>query len=448
MPKSVNTPHLIQSSVRYRVLWLTVLLYAITYMDRVCIYAAAPVIGKEFGFDKLTIGVIFSAFAWGYSLLQIPSGWLVDRVGPRRILSMIVLWWSAFTILTPLAWSATSMVVIRFLFGAGEAGAFPSATRAFSRWLATSERGFAQGVTHSGSRLSGALTHAVTAAFIATWGWRMPFLLYGCIGILWTVIWFSWYRDRPEDHPGVSASELAWITAGKSRGSEKHRLSWKKLFTSPNIWYVCVMYFCYGYVLWIFLSWLPSYFSEVRGFGLVKSGIYTAIPLLAGTVTNSLGGWFSDRLFVRTQNLRHSRRFVAISGFSVAVVCVTLGVLADSSVLAILSMSLAVAGLELTTGVSWAIPLDIGRDHSGTVSGIMNMFGNLGGAVSPILFALLLKSFNSWTLPFILASILCLVAGLSWFKIDSTLLVEEEWAEGNSESLLEAKAGQEGIHEN
>ena len=416
-----------------------VLLYAITYMDRVCISAAAPVMSKEFGFDRFTVGVIFSAFAWGYSLLQIPSGWLADRIGPRRILSVIVLWWSAFTILTPVAWSATSMIVIRFLFGVGEAGAFPSATRAFSRWLATSERGFAQGITHSGSRLSGALTYAVTAALIATWGWRMPFVLFGCIGILWVVVWFSWYRDRPEDHPGVSASELEWINAGKSQESERRRLSWKKLLTSPNIWYVCVMYFCYGYVLWIFLSWLPSYFSEVRGFGLVKSGIYTAIPLLAGTVTNSLGGWFSDRLFMRTQNLRYSRRVVAVSGFGVAVIFVTLGVLASSPLLAILSMSLGVAGLELTTGVSWAIPLDIGRDHSGTVSGVMNMFGNLGGALSPILFAVLLKTFNSWTPPFILASILCLVAGLLWFKIDPTLSVEEEMAEGNSVSLLEAK---------
>jgi len=416
-----------------------VFLYAITYMDRVCISAAAPVVSKEFGFDKLTIGLIFSAFAWGYSLLQIPSGWLADRVGPRRILTVIVLWWSAFTILTPVAWSATSMIVIRFLFGAGEAGAFPSATRAFSRWLATSERGFAQGITHSGSRLSGALTYAVTAALVAAWGWRMPFVLYGCIGILWTIVWFTWYRDRPEDHPGVSASELEWINSGKPPESERLRLSWKKLLTSPNVWYVCAMYFCYGYVLWIFLSWLPSYFSEVRGFSLVKSGIFTSIPLLAGTITNSLGGWLSDRLFVRTGNLSYSRRLVAVSGFAVAVVFVALGVLANNPYLAIVAMSLGVAGLELTTGVSWAIPLDIGRDNCGTVSGVMNMFGNLGGALSPILFALLLKSFNSWTPPFILASFLCLVAGLLWFKIDPTLSVEEEMTEGNSVSLLKMK---------
>jgi sugar phosphate permease len=417
----------VRTSVRYRVLWLCVLLYAITYMDRVCIYAAMPVIAREFSFDKLTQGLIFSAFAWGYSTLQVPSGWLVDRVGPRRMLSSIVLWWSAFTMLTVSAWNTASFVVIRFLFGAGEAGAFPSATRAFSRWLATSERGFAQGVTHSGSRLAGALTHGVVAGLIVLWGWRMPFLLFGVIGILWAVFWFFWYRDRPEDHQGVSASELEWINEGKSVGKPKKSvLSWRKLLGRPNMWYVCIMYFCYGYVLWIFLSWLPTYFAEVRGFGLVKSGIYTMIPLLAGAVTNSLGGWFSDRLYVRTGNLCYSRRLVAITGFAIAVVFVALGVLASHPTLAVLAMSLAVGGLELTTGVSWAVPLDIGHDHSGTVSGVMNMFGNWGGALSPLLVAWLVQQFNSWTPAFILASFLCLVAGLLWFKIDPTISVVEE----------------------
>ena len=189
------------------------------------------------------------------------------------------------------------------------------------------------------------------------------------------------------------------------------------------MWCLCAMYFCYGYVLWIFLSWLPTYFAEVRGFGLVKSGISTAIPLLAGTVTNSLGGWLSDQLCVRTQNLRFSRRIIAVSGFAVAMVFVTLGVLAHDPKMAILSMSLAVAGLELTTGVCWAIPLDVAQDHSGTVSGLMNMFGNVGGAISPILVALVVEKFHSWTPPFLLASFLCLVAGLLWFKIDPNRLV-------------------------
>lgn len=416
------------TSVRYRVLWLAVLLYAITYMDRVCIYAAMPVIARELSFDKITQGLIFSAFAWGYSSLQVPSGWLADRMGPRRMLSGIVVWWSAFTVFTASAWDTASFVVIRVLFGAGEAGAFPSATRAFSRWLATSERGFAQGVTHSGSRLAGALTHGLVAAMIAVWGWRTPFVVFGFVGFAWAAVWFFWYRDRPEEHAGVSPSELQWINDGKIATGKRSALSWRKLLCHANMWRLCVMYFCYGYVLWIFLSWLPTYFAEVRGFGLVKSGLYTMIPLLAGTVTNSLGGWLSDRLYVRTGDLRSSRRQVAIGGFGVAVVFVVLGVLAPDATLAVIAMAVAVGGLELTTGVSWAIPLDIGRDHSGTISGVMNMFGNWGGAISPLLVAWLVQRFDSWTPAFVLASFLCLVAGLLWFKIDPTVSVVEEEA--------------------
>jgi len=414
-----------QSAVRHRVLALTVALYAITYMDRVCMSAAAPAIKKEYGLDNFTLGLVFSLFGWGYGLFQVPAGWLVDRMGPRRMLAGIVLWWSAFTALTAAAWNGVSMMAIRFLFGVGEAGAFPSATRAFSRWLPSSERGFAQGITHSGSRLAGSLTPVATAALIGLWGWRSVFLLFGSVGLVWAVIWFWWYRDRPEDHPGVSPAELEYIAAGKPAArAQAGSLSWGALLRSSNIWYFCAMYFCYGYVLWLFLYWLPSYFTEVRKFSLMRAGIFAGIPMLAGTVTNTLGGWWSDRLYRQTHDLRRSRRLVSMIGFGVAFAFVALGVLAKSPVVAIVLMAVAVAGLELTTGVSWAVPLDIGHDHAGQVSGLMNMFGNVGGAISPIVFAVLVDMTGSWTPPFILGSALCLIAGLLWLKIDPTRPVE------------------------
>jgi len=416
----------LRSSVRYRVLWLTVLLYAITYMDRVCISAAAPRIKAELGLSTWTMGLVFSLFDWGYGIFQIPAGSLADRFGPRRVLAAIVVWWSAFTALTGAAWNAASLMTIRFLFGVGEAGAFPSATRAFSRWLAASERGFAQGITHSGSRLAGSVTPMVTATMIAAWGWRTAFVIFGAIGTVWAVVWFFWYRDRPEDHPGVNAAELDWIHAGKSRGKSAGRLPWRALLRSPNTWYLCWMYFCYGYVLRIFLNWLPLYFTEVRHFGLLKASIYAGAPLLAGTVTNTLGGWLSDRLYVRTGRLRWSRAVVSLVGFAVAFVFVALGILASNATVAVLFMSIAVGGLELTTGVSWAVPLDIGRDHSGKVSGLMNTFGNVAGALSSLAFAGLIGLTGSWTPGFLVGSALCLVAGLLWFKIDPTRSVEIE----------------------
>src|SRR5262249_39128665 len=262
--KTVEAFTTAKTSVRYKVVWLCVTLYAITYMDRVCINMAAPVIAKEFGFDKVTIGLIFGAFYLGYSLLQVPAGWLADRIGPRRMLTGIVLWWSAFTMLSAAAWNATSLMAIRFLFGVGEAGAFPAATRAFSRWLPASERGFAQGVTHSGSRLSGSLTNPAMGGLLVALGWRMPFVLFGSIGVLWAAVWFFWYRDRAEDHSSVSVSELEWIRGGSSwQKAKAQQLSWGRLLKSTNMWSLCLMYFCYGYVLVIFLSWLPTYFSEV-----------------------------------------------------------------------------------------------------------------------------------------------------------------------------------------
>jgi sugar phosphate permease len=415
-----------RTSVRYRVLWLTVLLYGITYMDRVCISAAAPAMMKDLGFDKAKLGTVLSLFDWGYSIFQIPSGWLADRVGPRRVLAAIVLWWSAFTALTGAAWSVTSLMAVRFLFGVGEAGAFPGATRAFSRWLSASERGFAQGITHSGSRLAGGVTPAAMALLIQAWGWRQAFALFGSVGIAWAVVWYVWYRDRPEDHPGVSPSELARIRAGRTvrSGETPAALSWRVLLGDRNAWYLCAMYFCYGYVLRIFLYWLPTYFTEVRGFGLLKASVFSGLPLIAGTVTNTLGGWWSDRLYERTGRLRHSRRLVSMIGFGVAFVFVTLGVVAADPVVAIALISVGVGGLELTTGVSWAVPLDIGHDHAGKVSGLMNTFGNVGGALSSIVFGFMVQRLGSWTGGFLVGSALCLAACLLWLKIDPSRPVQ------------------------
>src|SRR5579863_8196105 len=180
----------------------------ITYMDRVNISSAVPVIQKELGFSMVTVGWILSSFRWGYALFQIPGGWLGDRIGPRKALALIVTWWSIFTSATALAWNATSMVVIRFLFGVGESGAFPIATRSLSRWMLPSERGFAQGITHAGSRLGAALTPPLVVLLIVNYGWRSAFFIFGVFGIAWAAIWFAWYRDTPEQHASVNEAEL------------------------------------------------------------------------------------------------------------------------------------------------------------------------------------------------------------------------------------------------
>jgi MFS family permease len=255
-------------------------------MDRVMIAAAVPVIQKEFGFTLVTVGWILSAFRWGYALFQIPGGWLGDRIGPRRALSLIVTWWSLFTSATALAWSAASMIVCRFLFGVGEAGAFPIATRSLSRWMLPAERGFAQGVTHAGSRLGAALTPALVVLLMARWGWRAPFFAFGALGLLWVAVWYGYYRDTPEEHRGVNPAELGLIQAatGGPRRRPPPGVPWRKILSSANLWTLCLMYFCYAYCISVYLVWFPKYLHDHRGFDLTRMGLYAGLPLLAGVL--------------------------------------------------------------------------------------------------------------------------------------------------------------------
>ncbi len=300
------------SGVRHRVLALLVLLYGVTYLDRVCISVAAPVMQRDFGFGQTGKSFVFSAFQISYALFQIPTGWLADRVGARRVLAVLVAWWSFSTAATGAAWNLVSLVVIRFLFGMGEAGAFPTSSRAMARWMGVSERGFAQGITHTGSRLVGAMAQPLSGILIRRLGWRDSFGLYGIIGLPWIIIWSTCFRDRPEEHPQVNAAELGKLS--------------RRAVTIPA-----------------FL--LPA-------LGLAGGGLLTS-PL---------------------------------SSFAF--------------------LLLAVSALELTTGVSWAVALDLGKEKSETVSGVMNTFGNLGGAVPHLAIGYSVDYLGSWTLPLLAAAIL------------------------------------------
>src|SRR5579871_2564157 len=291
-----SAPLLNPTRVRHVVLAITVAVYMITYMDRVIISTALPVIRSQFGFSLITTGWILGSFRWAYALFQIPGGWLGDRIGPRFALTLIVIWWSAFTGLTGLAWSATAMIVIQFLFGMGEAGAFPIATRSLARWMLPGERGYAQGITHAGSRLGAALTRPVAVLLIAGFGWRMPFFTFGAVGLLWAILWYSYYRDSPEEHRGVNAAERELILAGTgpSRSRAGVKVPWRKLLSSPTLWALCMMYFCYQYGLVVYLDWFPTYLKESRGLSLAQMGVYSSLPLFAGVAGDLAGGWLTD----------------------------------------------------------------------------------------------------------------------------------------------------------
>lgn len=393
----------------------------ITYMDRVVISAAVPTIRQEFGFSLITIGFILSAFRWGYALFQIPGGWLGDRIGPRRALALIVTWWSCFTSLTVLAWNAASMIVFRFLFGIGEAGAFPIATRSLSRWMLPVERGFAQGVTHAGSRLGAAMTPPIVVWLITSWGWRAPFVIFGSLGVIWAAIWFFWYRDTPEEHLSVNASERELIQSSLGRGSRRatKAVPWRMILREPTLWTLSLMYFCYGYCLAVYLDWLPTYLNSHRGFNLKEMGFYASLPLLAGTLGDLGGGWVSDIWAHKTGNLKLARRGVAVFGFLLAAAGIVPATLTVDPIACVWYTCIAFFALEVTVGVSWAIPLDIGGDYAGSVSAVMNTAGNIGGAISPTLLAYLVTAYG-WDMPFAVAAVMCIVAALLFLRIDAT----------------------------
>ena len=386
--------------IRHIVLALTVAVYLITYLDRTLISAAAPSIQKEMGFSLQTLGWILASYQIGYSLFQIPGGWLGDRLGPRVALTLVVVWWSVFTALTMTAWSVTSLVVIMFLFGAGEAGAFPIATRSLSRWILPSERGFAQGVTHAGSRSGGAMTPVIAVFLIAQYGWRAPFLIFAIPGLIWAAVWFWYYRDTPAEHKGVNEAERALIEGGLGTNSQARKsVPWGAILANRRVWTLAAMYFCYGVVMLTFLTWFPKYLSAARHLNLKQMGTFASLPLAAAVVGDILGGVFSDLLLKKTGRITFSRRVVAVTGFLIAGACIPVAVTLADPVASILFFSLALFGLELTVGNSWAVTLDIGGSYAGSVSAVMSMFGNIGGAIYAALMGYIVTAY-SWHVAF------------------------------------------------
>jgi sugar phosphate permease len=419
---------------RWYILLLISLMYLITYLDRVNISTVAPVLSEEFHFDKATMGYIFSAFVWSYALFQVPGGWLGDRFGPRRMLAAIVGYWSVMTAITAAAASATGFFAVRFLFGIGEAGAFPVATRAMQVWYPRGERGFVQGITHSASRLGAAVAPPIVLAIMLTLGWRWVFYICGAVGIVWAVVWYLAYRNMPEEHRMVSPAELAHIRGIDESGNTrllqleaKPQVPWSVLLRSPNMWAVMCAYFTYVYCLWIFLSWLPTYLVEYRHFTLLKGGLLASLPLWAGVIGDTVGGLATDWLLARTGNTRFARRAVAMTGMLGCVMFMVPAALVDDPYAAVFCLTGALFFLECTIGPSWAVPMDVGGKYSGTVSGMMNMAGNFGGALSPIVFGWLAQ-YGSWVAPFIVAAGL-LVAGSAvwafWLDPEKSVLEKE-----------------------
>jgi sugar phosphate permease len=410
--------------IRWYVLVLISLMYMITYMDRSNISIAAPAIAKEFGFSKTEIALLFSAFAWAYAAGQVPGGWFADYFGPKRVLLAIVPFWSLMTAATAWGFSFTSFFTIRFAFGLGEAGAFPTASRAMQLWFPKSERGFVQGVTHCFSRLAIAVTPLFAVVIMNAWGWRSIFYVFALLGVAWSVVFLLFYRNRPEDETRVNAQELAHIreTSPSAAAGPETRLRsevpWRAIFSSPNMWFIALAYGCFFYGSYFYVSWFPTYLLEFRHLSLNSVGYLASLPLISAMVGDVAGGLLTDHVLRRTGNLRLARRVVAAPGLLLAALLLIPAGTTDSAMVAILCLTASNFFLELVLGPAWAVPMDVGGTSSGTVTAVMNMVGAVGASISPLVFGLLVER-GSWVAPFYVTAAVLASGSLIWiFLID------------------------------
>ncbi|MGD0362707.1 MAG: MFS transporter [Bryobacteraceae bacterium] len=412
--------------VRYWVVVFAVMLAVVTYIDRVCISFAAPVISAELHLTPVQMGYAFSAFAWAYALFEIPGGFLGDWMGPRRVLLRIVLWWSFFTAATGWAWNFASLAITRSLFGAGEAGCFPNLTKTFTTWLPHHERVRAQGIMWLSARWGGAFTPPLVYLAIQVVSWRHAFELFGSIGVVWAILFYGWYRDHPRDKPGLNDAERRILAPNEALAAGHARVPWRRFAASPQVWLLCGQYFCSSYGWYFYITWLPTYLKEARGLQLGASALFGILPLFLGGLGSLVSGFIAVPLARFTGSVLKTRRLLAYIGFSGASILLVVSTRMHNPLPAMLAMGLASFSNDLVMPGSWGACMDVGGRYAGTLSGAMNMMGNLGGAASPTIIGYMLRwTDNNWDLTFYVSAAVYLMAAVMWRFLDPVTPLDE-----------------------
>jgi MFS family permease len=358
------------------------------------------------------VGFVFSAFAYPYLAFQVFGGWLSDRFGARRTLTVCALIWAGATIATGFSGGLVSLIIARFFLGFGEGATFPTATRAMANWTAPEDRGWAQGITHAFSRLGNTITPPLVALLIGLISWRGSFFVLGAVSFLWVVIWLMYFRDDPRAHPAITAAELQRLPPYGAQ-KQTRKVPWGALIARMAP--VTIVYFCYGWTLWLFLSWIPSYFLHSYNMKLSSSALFASSVFAAGVLGDSLGGWLSDRILRKTGSVTRARRNMVVLGM-IGALCSMLPMLfIHDLTVSVLCLSSGFFFAELTIGPMWAIPMDIAPEYSGTASGIMNTGSALAAIVSPVIGGWMIDQTGNWDLPFLCSMMLMLAgAGLAF----------------------------------
>jgi sugar phosphate permease len=417
------------------ILGLLCVMYFITYVDRVNLATAASEIRRELSLSNTQLGLAFSAFGYPYILFQIFGGWVGDRFGPRLTLFLCGLVWATATILTGLVGSLVALFFVRLLLGVGEGATFPVATRAMHTWVQADRRGFAQGITHAFARFGNAITPPLIAMLVVMVTWRGSFVVLGCVSLVWVVVWVVYFRDVPSEHKGVTPEELAELPGGGRRApSARVVVPWRRL--TRRMLPVTIVYFCYGWTLWLFLNWLPSFFLHEYGLDMARSAIFSSAVFFAGVGGDILGGVVSDSLLRRTGNLRRARRDVVVAGFLGAFVFMLPIFTTRQLPVIVISLAAALFCAEIVIGPMWAVPMDIAAKYSGTASGIMNTGSAVAAVLSPLAFGYIADVTGNWHTPFIGSLGLLLLGALLAF----TMHPEQGFEDQPSQAQLETVA--------
>ena len=407
------------------VLLFLIVLAVITFLDRIAIASAGPRIRQDLQIPPELWGWVLGAFVLSYGLFEIPTGAMGDRSGQRSVLTRIVIWWSVFTSLTGAAAGPRQLIVTRFLFGAGEAGAYPNISGVLARWFPVTERARTQGYIWAASRFGGALAPLLVVPLQTRLGWRAVFVLFGAAGLVWAVAWRTWYHDDPATQPGIHEAELAEIGAGSAPPSHA-AVPWAALLRSRQLWLIFVMYWCYAWGSWFYFGWFPVYLVNGAGFTEQQMGVFAALPFLLGAAGATAGGHLSDRL-VKSFGLKTGRRLVACASLAVSASLLAAMALTRNHTAIVILSSLGFGIADLMLPVAWAVCLDIGRDHAGVVTGVMNTAGQFGGFVCSVLFGYVVQATNNYNAPVWVVAAMVMAGAILFSRIDPTrrLLGEE-----------------------